>query len=142
MRKLFSIVVLSAGLSLAAPVLACPTHNVSVDTKGGNGKPQEVKQLLDTPFVKLLQITLRGGSTLADHDVAEAITVQAVSGSAVLEVAGKKEKEKLSPGRVVLVAPKAKHAIVPDGKADVVLLVHVLRMGGSDGGAHDHGHKH
>ena len=75
------IAALAAVILLAAgPAPACPTHHVEAAGAAGEGKPVEAKTLLDTPFVSLVQITLRRGAELADHSVPEAITVQATAG--------------------------------------------------------------
>lgn len=144
-RTLPRVTALVTGLLLAAgPAFACPTHHVEAAGPAGEGKPIEAKELLDTPFVKLVQIKLRHGAELADHSVPEAITLQATVGSATLTVGD--VTEKLTPGAVVLVAPGAKHRIVPDGKDGTVVLVHILRMAGqaspAPAGAAKHDHAH
>ena len=129
MGHAMGITTLAIGLLLvASPALACPTHHVEAAGRPGEGKPVEAKVLLDTPFVKLVQISLRNGAELSDHSVPEAITLQATVGSATLTVG--EVTEKLTPGAVVLVAPGAKHRVVPDGKDGTVVLVHILRMAG------------
>lgn len=136
----------TALLFVGGPAPACPTHHVEAAGAAGEGKPVEATALLDTPFVKLVQIKLRNGAELADHSVPEAITLQATVGSATLTVGA--VTERLTPGAVVLVAPGAKHRIVPDGKEGTVLLVHILRMAGKAAtgdaatapGSHEHAH--
>ena len=122
----------------SAPAHACPTHEVKVPTGPGNGDNVEVKPLLDTPFVKLVSITLRKGTVLAKHSTKDAITLQAVSGSGKVRVG--KNTDTLSAGRVVLVAPGAEHEVTPDGKQDLVLLVHFLTSatGGTPAAAEEH----
>ncbi len=116
-------------VAVAAPAQACPTHDVSLPTGPGDGQPREVKELLDTPFVKLVSITLRKGTKLQKHKAGLAITLQAISGSGKVTTAG--TTDSLAPGHVVLIAPGSEHEVVPDGAADLVLLVHFLKMGGA-----------
>jgi quercetin dioxygenase-like cupin family protein len=127
----------AAGALLASlPAAACPTHEVVLPTRAGKGKPREHKELLDTPFVKLVSVTLRNGANLPAHAAKEAVTIQALSGSGVVKLG--KTTEKLDPAHMVLIAPGAEHEIVPDGK-ELVLLVHYLKGGGGDA-SHD-GHE-
>lgn len=151
-RPLLALAALLVALGTATPAQACPTHDVSLPTGPGDGKAREVKELLDTPFVKLVSITLRKGTKLTKHKAGLAITLQAVSGSGKVTTAG--TTDSLAPGHVVLIAPGAEHEVVPDGAADLVLLVHFLKMGGAAGtteaaaacehgdhGAHEHDRK-
>jgi quercetin dioxygenase-like cupin family protein len=126
---------LAAFAAAAAPAHACPTHAVKVPREAGKGPAKEVKVLLDTPFVKLVSLTLRGGQTLEEHAVATAITVQALAGSGTVTTAGKAEK--IGPGDMLLIGPNAKHAVRPDKGKDLVLLLHFLKTAGK-GGPHDH----
>ncbi|MCA9526898.1 MAG: hypothetical protein KC549_11460, partial [Myxococcales bacterium] len=122
---------LLALLLAAAPASACPTHDVVLTPGGASDAPKQVEALLDTPFVKLVRITLRGGTELADHAVPTAITVQALAGKGTLHTGD--QADPLAADHVVLVAPGARHKIVPAGKEDLVLLVHLLKMGAAAG---------
>jgi len=133
-RRLALAALLTATLA-PTTAWACPTHEVTVPTGPGNGKPREVKELLDTPFVKLVSITLRDGTKLSKHKVGQAITLQAIAGSGKVTV--DKTVDTLGPGRVVLIGPGAEHEIVPDGKAELVLLVTFLPLPGGDAGKAD-----
>ncbi len=128
--------------ALAAPsASACPTHSVTVPTQAGPGQGKEVKELLDTPFVRLVSITLHNGTVLAEHSAPVAVTIQALSGSGVVRTGEKKER--VAPGQMLLIGPNAVHEVTPDGKSDLVLLVHFLKMAPSaaeKAPTHDHGH--
>jgi quercetin dioxygenase-like cupin family protein len=110
----------------AAGALACPTHHVEVGAATAKSdEPIAAREVLDTPFVKLVEITMKPGAVLADHSVPQAITVQATRGSATLKVGD--VTEALTPGAVVLVAPGMKHAVTAGG-AETVVLLHLLPL--------------
>lgn len=133
--------VLLAALA-ATPALACPTHDVALDapTKAKADAQRQVDLLLDTPFVKLVRIRLRGGAVLADHKAPVAITVQALEGTGTV-ITGE-QKDPLRKGNVVLIAPGAEHRVVPAGKEDLVVLVHFLKSVGGAKDAGDHACDH
>ncbi|MEZ4472929.1 MAG: hypothetical protein R3F60_19520 [bacterium] len=118
-------------IATAPAAVACPTHDVVLAPAGSSDAPRQVDVLLDTPFVKLVRITLRRGTVLADHAVPMAITVQALAGRGTLQTGD--QTDPLGPDHVVLVAPGAKHAITPAGAEDLVLLVHLLKAGAGAG---------
>jgi hypothetical protein len=77
MRKFLVMGMLTGTVLLAGGTSqACPTHTVALPTAPGAGQPKEVKELLDTPFVRLVSITLRGGAVLAEHSAPVAVTIQ------------------------------------------------------------------
>lgn len=117
---------------------ACPTHSITVPTQAGPGQGKEVQELLDTPFVRLVSITLHGGTVLAEHSAPVAVTIQALSGSGVVRTGDKKER--VAPGQMLLIAPNAAHEVTPDGKGDLVLLVHFLKSASTAAPAHSHSH--
>ena len=135
-----------AALALAAlhsgAAQACPAHAVALPLPIGAGAPKEAKELLDTPFVKLASITLRGGTVLPDHSAPVAVTIQALAGSGVVQFGD--QQEKIAPGQMVLLAPGTVHSVIPDGKGDLVVLVHYLKQGAADGGGKSphEGHHH
>ena len=139
-----------AALTLAAlhggAARACPAHAVALPLPVAPGAPKEAKELLDTPFVKLASITLRGGTVLSDHSAPVAVTIQALAGSGVVQVGD--QKEKIAPGQMVLLAPGTVHSVIPDGQGDLVVLVHYLKQGAGGGGGKSphagehHGHDH
>ena len=102
-------------------------HTVKLSSVSTSGKAKEVQVLLDTPHVKLSRVVLRRGTRLPDHAVQGAATIQVLAGSGVLALGAKKER--LSPRRVVFLAPSMSHAVVPDAKKPLVLLVHQLKDG-------------
>ena len=132
-----SLVTLLTLTSTAA--YACPAHSVALPVPAAaGGAPKESKELLDTPFVKLASITLRGGTVLADHAAPVAVTIMALSGSGVVKYGAKQEK--IGPGAMVLLAPNTVHSVVPDGKGELVVLVHYLKFVAA-GAAAEHPHK-
>ncbi len=121
---------LALGLSftLAAPAAACPTHSVPLPAAGTKGPPLEVRVLLDTPFTKLVSITLRDGTKLPEHTAPHAVTIQALRGRGVV-VSGA-TRDPLGPDAMVLLGPGTAHEVTPAGKDELVLLVtHLLTPG-------------
>jgi quercetin dioxygenase-like cupin family protein len=135
-----TIAALATALTLAATAAqACPAHSVALPLPvTAGGPPKESKELLDTPFVKLASITLRGGTVLPDHAAPVAVTIMALSGSGVVKYGAKQEK--IGPGAMVLLAPNTVHSVVPDGKGELVVLVHYLKFVAA-GAAAEHPHK-
>jgi quercetin dioxygenase-like cupin family protein len=136
----WAAVALASSALVAVPAFACPTHSVSLPTRAGPGQGKEVKELLDTPFVKLVTITLHGGTVLTEHAAPVAVTIQALSGSGVVRTGDKSER--VAVGQLLLIAPNALHEVTPDGKSDLVLLVHYLKSAPSaeSDKPHEHGH--
>lgn len=123
-------------LTASASAHACPAHSVALPVPVAAGAAKESKELLDTPFVKLSSITLRGGTVLPDHAAPVAVTIQALTGSGIVKYGDKQEK--IGAGAMVLLAPNTVHSVVPDGKADLVVLVHYLKMAGAAAHADHH----
>lgn len=142
-RSFAPLAALAVLTTLASPAVACPTHHVEVGAATAKSdRPVSAREVLDTPFVKLVEITMKPGAVLSDHAVDQAITVQATRGSATLKVGD--VTEKLTPGAVVLVAPGMKHAVTA-GDAETVVLLHLLPLPGgapAAGSAPAPAHKH
>lgn len=138
-KTLWAAIALAATAVVAPAAFACPTHSVTVPTQAGAGQPKETKELLDTPFVKLVTITLRGGTVLTEHAAPVAVTIQALSGSGIVRTGDKKER--VAVGQMLLIGPNALHEVTPDGKGDLVLLVHYLKSA-TPGAAQDKAKPH
>ena len=78
--------------------------------------------LADLPAVKIVAITLRGGTSLAEHTAPVPVTIQAAHGSATLTVAG--ASTPLGQGAFVVLDPNTPHTVTPVGDAPVTVLVH------------------
>jgi quercetin dioxygenase-like cupin family protein len=89
----------------------------------GPGKEREVQTLLDDARRKLVLIRLRRGALLADHSARTPITIQAVLGKGVLNVAG--TEHALSLGVIVPVDPHVVHNV--RGDPDLAILVTFFR---------------
>lgn len=136
-KSLIAALMGAAALFAGGAALACPTHIVPLPDTAGDGPAKEHQVVLDTPFVKLVTITLRKGTALPEHAAPVPVTIQALSGNGTVITDGKPEK--ISPTSMILVAPGAKHEVKPEGQGDLVLLVHYLKMkGGGDAAAHGH----
>jgi quercetin dioxygenase-like cupin family protein len=105
--KTFALtLVLSLALGLAADE---PLQSVSMPTVIGEGTDQEVTKLYESPWTRLVQITLRNGKTLATHKAAEPVTIQCVSGKGTLKVG--ETRIALEPGVIVPLEPNVAHAV-------------------------------
>lgn len=97
----------------------------SAPAPAGKRPAQEVKVLLETPHVKLATITLRDGKVLEAHSAPTPVTIQALRGRGIVQIGD--AREPISVDRMVVLAPGMKHAVVPDGKDELVLLVHHMK---------------
>lgn len=100
-------------------------HAVTLPTEAGAGDPKEIKVVLDTPHVKLATITLRAGTVLEEHSAPMPVTIQSLAGTGTVKMGDKTET--IGPGRMVFLAPNVAHEVVPEGKSDLVLLVHHIK---------------
>lgn len=118
----------AASHDAAPPALGGPAAR-QVDLPGapGAGEPREVKVLVDEPALKLVTITLRGGTVLATHHAAVPVTITALQGSGTV-VAGA-ERLRVDATHAVVLTPGVPHAVEPDAGTDLVLLVHHLGRG-------------
>jgi len=98
---------------------------VEVPVPPGTGKALEPRVLLDAPELKLVSITLRGGTVLPVHTAPVPVTIQAVSGGGTVTVG--EQRLRLDPAHLVFLAANTPHAVEPDPSTDMVLLVHHLR---------------
>ncbi|MEQ1568285.1 MAG: cupin domain-containing protein [Myxococcota bacterium] len=85
------------------------------------GPDREAKALAEVDGLKLVAITLRRGTELADHVAPGPISVQVAAGRATLLAGG--ETYELGPGEVALLAAGVHHAVRPIGTAPVVVLL-------------------
>jgi quercetin dioxygenase-like cupin family protein len=97
-------------------------HALSVAVPAALGPPKEVSVLADLPTVKIVAITLRGGTTLPEHKAAVPVTIAVAHGAATLHVAG--STAPLRAGSFVVLDANTVHAVVPDNADPVTVLVH------------------
>jgi quercetin dioxygenase-like cupin family protein len=90
----------------------------------GDGKPREVRVLLDEPSVKLVSIGLRAGTALPPHHSKAPVTILAILGGGTLIVGD--ERLRLDATRAVALAPGVGHVVESDAGRDLVLLIHRL----------------
>lgn len=126
------LLIILASLAATPAALANPSQAVAPGAPAADGPDKEVKVLLDTPFVKLVSITLRKGTVLADHAAPTAVTLMATAGSGSVKVGD--EVMPIGGAQVVVLAPNAVHAVTSSGEAPLVVLVHYLK--GSGAGPH------
>ena len=100
-------------------------HVVELPKEATKTKKKDVKILLETPRLKIAAISLRSGTVLAAHSAPTPITIQAVSGRGILRAKGKDFA--LTSGTLLALAPNQEHSVVPDGKGDIVVVVHYLK---------------
>ena len=122
MRSMTKTVLASILLSLLLGLSAGAEEtmkSVAMATTIGEGADQQVTKLYESPWTKLVQITLRNGKTLSTHSAKEAVTIQCVSGEGTLVLGD--ERIALTPGVIVPVEPNVPHAV--ETKAAVSVLV-------------------
>jgi len=101
-------------------------HPVAIPDAQGEQEKQ-VSVLLDAREVKIVSIRLRHGVSLPEHTSPFPVIIQAPSGSGTV-VFGQ-ERAHIDAQHFVCLPPNAPHSVVPDGSADLLLLVHHLRNG-------------
>ena len=95
---------------------------VAVDgTVPGDGKPREVRVVIDEPAMKIVTIVLRAGTLLPPHMSAVPVTISALQGSGTV-IAGE-ERLRIDASHAVALRPGVQHAVEPDAGTDIVLLV-------------------
>lgn len=100
-------------------------HVVTLPASASGDQGKRVSVLLETPRLKIATITLRKGTVLAAHSAPTPITIQTLSGSGTLRA---NEKDyALTAGVLLALAPNQEHSVVPDGKGDIVVLIHHLK---------------
>ncbi|MGE0684450.1 MAG: hypothetical protein AB7P69_26540 [Candidatus Binatia bacterium] len=90
----------------------------------GNGKEREVETIFADPWRKLVLIRLRSGALLADHTAKFPITIHAVLGQGILNVAG--ENYTLLPGTIVPVEAHVVHNV--KANPELAILVTFFRQ--------------
>jgi quercetin dioxygenase-like cupin family protein len=115
---------IATGTAWAAPD---GVHPIQVAPPSSEGVPREVSVILDLPTVKIVAITLRGGTPLAEHTAPNPVTIQAAHGDARITVAG--VDAPLAAGQFVVLDAGTPHAVTPAGTAPVTVLVHHHKAG-------------
>lgn len=103
-------------------------HPVTVAAPTPEGAPKQVAVLADHPAVKIMAITLRNGTVLAEHKAPVPVTIQAAHGAATLTVSG--ASTLLSQGSFVVLDANTLHAVTPADATPVTVLVHHHKAGG------------
>ena len=97
----------------------------------GPGKEREVQTLFADPWRRLVLIRLRDATLLADHSARVPITIHALLGKGILNVAG--ETYPLTPGTIVPVDAHVVHHVRADSA--LALLVTFFRRPESEAGS-------
>ncbi len=144
----FAAAILLAGTAFSSPAAEAPeTPEVSsasrvleVPLSAGSGDGKEVSVLLDESQLKLATIALRNGTVLGTHSAPVPATILVLEGTGVIHVGG--EPMAVSKGTLVSLAAGEEHDVVPEGKDDMLVLVHYLRGAGAAAapGCMHHGH--
>ena len=100
---------------------------VEFPAAGAAGDPREVHVLVDEPSLKLVTILLREGTVLPEHRSEVPVTIVALRGSGTV-LAGT-ERLRLDATHAVALAPNVPHSVEPEGKTELLLLVHHLGHG-------------
>lgn len=130
MTSRLAIPLLAGALAVGSANASPPAglHPVTVAAPSIEGPPKEVAMLADLPAVKIVAITLRGGTTLAEHTASVPVTIQAAHGAATITVAG--TSTPLGQGAFVVLDANTPHAVAPADTAPVTVLVHHHKAGG------------
>ena len=88
------------------------------------GKDREIQNLLADRWRRLVIITLRRGTLLADHSARFPITIQTLAGTGILRVGS--EENALSPGVLIPMDAHVIHNV--QGNPDVSILVTFFRQ--------------
>ena len=118
-------IVLIGAFGLAQAPARSGFHVVALPGSSAGAQSVRTNVLLETPHLKLVAITVPKGGSLAAHAAPDPVSIQALSGSGELLVAG--GLEKLDPRRAIVLAPNMQHEVRASGAADLVLLVHHVR---------------
>ena len=97
----------------------------SADDTATKAEKKEVKLLLETTRLKLATISLRDGTVLPSHATPMPVTIQSLTGTGIVRV-GTKDYA-LSPGVLISLAPNQEHAVIPSGRATLIVLVHHIK---------------
>ncbi|MEE9359678.1 MAG: DUF2202 domain-containing protein [Hyphomicrobium sp.] len=98
------------------------------DGAANTTKKKQVTLLLETPRLKIATITLRDGTVLPSHATPMPVTIQSLAGTGIVQARGKDYA--LSPGVLISLAPNEDHAVIPSSSADLIVLVHHIKVPG------------
>ena len=98
---------------------------LTIPKEAGPGEPLEAKVLLDNPFMKVVVITLRAGTTLPLHKASVPVTIQAIAGAGTVHANG--SETRIDREHLVALSPSVPHEVTPDAGTDLVLLVQQMR---------------
>lgn len=113
--------------TVVAQVDESAVRELALTDAAGAGAPREVRVVVDTPALKLVSITLRGGTALPEHRSAVPVTIVAYRGAGAV-ITGS-ERHRLDATHAVMLSPNIPHAVEPEAGSDLVLLVSHLGRG-------------
>lgn len=101
-------------------------HYKVLDIKNelSSGENKEIKMLFEGERRKIVQLTLRDGTNLRWHSVAEPITIQCIAGEGELQIKNEEKTDtlKLIPGTLVTLESLVDHDIVGKPSVSIVLI--------------------
>lgn len=97
---------------------------IKIQDKIGDGKEKEVNLLFEGERRKIAQLTLRNGTNLRWHSVAEPITIQCIAGEGELQIKIEEKTDtlKLIPGTLVTLESLVDHDIIGKPSVSIVLI--------------------
>lgn len=97
---------------------------IKIQDKIGDGKEKEVNLLFEGERRKIAQLTLRNGTNLRWHSVAEPITIQCIAGEGELQIKNEEKTDtlKLIPGTFVTLESLVDHDIIGKPSVSIVLI--------------------
>jgi quercetin dioxygenase-like cupin family protein len=123
-------VVLTAGFRLGAaqPQPGRPGfHSVTLPRPAGADARKTPEVLLETAHLKLVSIVVPNGGVLPAHSAPSQVSIQALSGSGELIVAG--QAQRIDATHMIVLAPGVEHEVRAAKGADLVLLIHHVLPG-------------
>jgi quercetin dioxygenase-like cupin family protein len=129
------MLVLAAGVAFArGRPMGTGFHVVTLPTGAQVRDRIETRVLLETAHTKLASVLIPKGEVLAPHSAPNQVTLQALSGSGEVRMAG--VSERIDGSRLIVLAPGVEHEVRAAADTNLVVLVHHILPGpGSRGPA-------
>ena len=109
----------------AAHMATSRNQTLELPLAAGIGEGKEMAVLLETPYLKLVTITLRDGTSLPSHRTPTPVTIQVLEGEGVIHVGSRPVS--VTKGSLVALMAGEEHDVITKSGTSIVLLVHYLR---------------
>jgi len=126
-------VALLAGIGLARQrAMGAGFHVVTLPTGAQASERVETRVLLETAHLKLASVSIPRGGLLPPHSAPNSVSLQALSGSGEVRMAG--VSERIDGSRMIVLAPGVEHEVRAAADSRLVLLLHHVLPGPPPGG--------